>query len=72
MHSMAIADPHHPMIWNVREVVLYYKLILIRFLLSWDEALSRLDTVTNDWSSDLQHFIVLLKQLGWLLLLVLD
>ena len=51
--AVAVTDPHHPMIWNVREVVLDNELVLVCFLLPWDEPLPGLDTVADDWTSGL-------------------
>lgn len=45
--SVAIANPHHPVICNVGKVLLYYIGILIRFLLSRNKSLSRLYSVSN-------------------------
>ena len=72
VYTVAVTDTHHPMIWNVREVVLYNELVLVCFLLAGDESLPGLDTVADNWTSGLQSLIVIIFQMHgcrWLVLL---
>ena len=48
LDSMPIADPYHPQVWQVAEVLLDDVGILIRLLLAWYPPLLGLDGIVAD------------------------